>query len=211
MNVGELVTAVQRQFGDDSGVQITRPDIVRWINQAGIDIARKTECVQDHKQADSVSGDGSYSLPTDFIRMRRVTFNDKVIPSTTLDIADQDWMSRDIPSGVQGTPQYYYIWNSVLYLYPKPSQSSSGNLDIYYVRTPAAVSADEDIPEIPAKYHEFIVRYCLSKAKELNDEYDVARTVKVDYESDILDVKDEIARPNSRSYNAVRLLPGDDW
>src|ERR1700750_3164233 len=136
MMVSELVTAVQRQFGDDSGVQITRTDILRWINQAGIDIVRKTGCVQDHKQADAIATDGSYSLPDDFIAVRRVTFADVVLLPTTLDVADQDWMSRDVVPTGTGTPQNYYIWNNIIYLYPAPASNQTGALDIFYIRTP---------------------------------------------------------------------------
>jgi hypothetical protein len=211
MNVGEIVLAVQRQFGDDSGIQITRTDILRWINQACIDIARKVECVQDHKDTDSVSQDGSYILPTDMIRLRRVTYDNKVLQFTTLDVADQDWGARDVPPGTIGTPQFYYIWNNNIYLYPVPSASGDQNLDIWYIRTPAVLINDDDVLEIPARYHELITRYCLARAKELDEDQAVSNAVMADYEGQLSDAKDEMIRPNARSYNAVRLLPGDDW
>lgn len=212
MNSGEIVLAVQRQFGDDSGIQITATDILRWINQAGIDIARKTGCVLDHKETTSVANDGSYSLPDDCINVRRVTYSDEVLLQTTMEVADQDWTTRDKSPQVSGTPQYFYIWNNILYVYPVPSTSSTGILDIWYARIPAAVTdATAQTLEIPAKFHEMIVRYCLSRAKELNDEYDVAKLVMNDYNDMVLDAKDEVNRPGSRSYSAVRLLPGDDW
>lgn len=211
MNVGELVIAVQRQFGDDSGVQITQADIIRWLNQGGIDIVRKTGCVQDHKQTDSVATDGSYSLPNDFIAVRKVSYDNSVLQATTLDIADQDWGQRDVTPIQGGTPQYYYIWNGIIFLYPAPGAAGTGNLDIWYIRTPTILGGVNDTPEIPAKYHEALVRYALARAKELNDEHDVARVILADYENMLLDIKDETNRPYARSYNAVRLLPGDDW
>lgn len=211
MNVGELVTAVQRQFGDDSGIQITQTDIIRWLNQAQIDIVRKTGCLQDHKQTDSVANDGSYTLPEDTISVRRVTYNDKVLLSTTLDVADQDWGSRDVSPGVSGTPEFYYLWNNFIYLHPRPSAAVLGALDIWYIRTPATLVGVNDIPEIPAKFHEMLVRYALARAKELNEDTPVANAILADYENMILDALDEVNRPNSRSYSAVRLLPGDDW
>lgn len=211
MNVGELVTAVQRQFGDDSGIQITRTDILRWLNQGGIDLVRKTGCVQDHKQTDSVANDGSYTLPPDFISVRRVTYADIVLQPTTLDVADQDWTTRDLAPQPGGTPQFFHIWNNVIYLYPVPSTAQTGALDVFYIRTPTILVGDLDVPEIPAKFHEALVRFAVARAKELNDEYDLAKYIMQDYENMVMDIKDEVNRPMSRSYNAVRLLPGDDW
>lgn len=211
MNVGELVLAVQRQFGDDSGVQITQPDIIRWINQGQIDIVRKTGCLQDHKQTDSVANDGSYTLPEDVVAVRRVTYENKVLLSTTIDVADQDWGSREVSPGVSGTPQYYYIWNNFIYLHPMPQAAVVGGLDIWYIRTPAIVTGVNDIPEIPAKFHEMLVRFSLARAKELNEDIPEANTIMADYENMIMDALDETNRPNARSYSAIRLLPGDDW
>lgn len=210
MNLLGIVTRTQRQFGDDSGVQIYKTDIINWANDGQIDIVRRTECLQDHKETSSVAQDGSYSLPSDFLFMRKVTYDKLPLRPTTLELADQMWPEREVAISV-GTPQYYYIWGNILYLYPAPAQSGSGNLDIWYVRTPATMTGDFDIPEIPVAYHEAIVRYCLSRAKELDDSFSEASAIMKDYEQSIVEDKYEAQQQQADTYPAVRLLPGDDW
>jgi hypothetical protein len=208
VNVGEIVTSVQRQFGDDSGAQITQTDIIRWINQAMVDIARKTDCVQDHKEASVTAGDNNYGLPDDFLNVRKVTYNDSPLQSTTMEIADIMWPERMLSASGGGNPQYYYIWAKVLYLYPTPATTGSGNLDIYYSRLPAAVTGTLDVPEIPVTYHEDIEKYCLSKAKELDDSMDESALLKKIYDDRIIESRYE--ENKSDSYPSVRLVPGDD-
>lgn len=209
--VGEITTSVQRQFGDESGVQITTTDILRWINQAMIDIARKTDCVQDHKEASITSGDKSYGLPGDFINVRNVTYNGSPLRPTTMEIANIMWPQRDTIGGSSsGDPEWYYIWGNVLYLYPTPASSGSGNLDIYYSRLPTVVANPTDTPEIPVGFHEDIERYCLAKAKELDDQLDEAAAIRKDYTDRVMVSKFEEENPHADSYPAVRLVPGDD-
>lgn len=211
MNLGEIITAVQRQFGDESEVQVKKLDIIRWANQAGIDIARKTECVQDHAQTSSLTSDNSYTLPENYLGIRRVTYDDIVLQPTSMEIIDQDMPSRDKAPVQTGTPVQYYIWANTLYLHPAPQAGGTGNLDIFYYRTPALVSGNEDIIEIPAYYHEDVIRYCLARAKELDNDHDVSRVVMQEYNERIVQSMYEQQNPGSRSYPAVRLLPGDDW
>ena len=42
MLVSEIATRVKRQFGDESGSLIDDNDILRWCNDAQVDIIRKT-------------------------------------------------------------------------------------------------------------------------------------------------------------------------
>lgn len=209
MNLGDIHVAVQRQFGDDVEAQIKKTDITRWANQAAIDIARKTHCLQEHAETDSVPDDGSYELPSDFIALRRVTYDNKVLLQTTLDVADH-MTTRDMATG-RGVPSEFYVWDYRLYLLPIPEVAGSGNLDIWYVRYPVPLVAVEDVPEIPEKYHEMLVQRCLSRAHQVDEDYTSAAIVMKEYEEAIMEANSEESNPSSRSYNAVRLLPGDDW
>lgn len=46
MLVSEIATRVKRQFGDEAGAQIEDADILRWVNDAMIDIARTNNLLQ---------------------------------------------------------------------------------------------------------------------------------------------------------------------
>lgn len=209
MNVSEIKRAVKRQFGDESGAQITDEDIVRWINDAQVDIVRKTELVNEHRESGAVSGDGTYELPSNFMAMARVTFDNRLLPQRLL--RDLDLDSNGVDTVATGTPQSYYVWSNTLFLYPAPSASGSGNLDIWYVSRPTTMANDTDIPDLPVHMHEDIVRYCLVRAKELDDDYDGAKRMSEDYDSRIAQVIYESTSQPVDSYPAVRALPGDDY
>lgn len=207
MNLTEIITRVQRSFGDESGAQITTADIIRWANDAQVDIVRKTGLTNQHRETDVVLDDGSYALPDNFMQMIRVTLNGKVLPNRSLH--DLDLTSSEIDTAASGTPHAYYIWDNVIYLYPKPSAASVGGLDIWYVSRPATLEDVSDIPEVPIHMHEDIVRYCLARAKELDDDLEGAQVIMGDYETRLGQaVYESTSQPND-SYPAVRALPGD--
>jgi hypothetical protein len=206
MNLGNIKLAVQRQFGDESGAQITQSDITRWAHDAQVDIVRKTEVLQVHSETDVIKDDGSYDIPTDFIRIRRVTYNDKKLERIELEEVDALDKSRDKASS--STPLYYYMWGRQLWLYPKPSSAGQSNLDIYYLKMPTELVADQDVPEIPVHMHEDIVRYCLARAKELNEDDAKAQEVMMDYENRLTLSNDEANNPENDSYPAIRDIEG---
>lgn len=208
MNLGEIKTRVKRQFGDESGAQITDADIVRWVNDAQVDIVRRTEILQDHRETNVVSSDGSYELPSDFMFMVRATFDNHLLKQTRMQDIDFQTHSQDTTQA--GTPTAVYVWNRTIYLYPKPSVSGSANFDIWFVRAPVAVVVDGDVPEIPAYMHEDIIRFCLARARELDADLDGAERALSDYESRMNQARHELTTQPVDSYPAVRLSPGDD-
>lgn len=210
MNLGEIIAAVQVQFGDRGQTQILRADIVRWVNQAAIDIARKTHCVQEHAESSAVAGQSAYDLPVDFISMRRVTYDNMVLRESTLEDADRDLPARDT-GGYTGTPILYYIYDYKLYVLPTPTTPGTGNIDIWYTRYPVSLINDEDNPEIPAKYHELMVRYAFARAVEQDENFTVSTMLSKDYNDMIVEAKNEEDDLSSRTYPSVRLVAGDDW
>lgn len=211
MNLGEIVTRVQRQFGDESGAQITRSDIVNWANDGQLDIVRKTDSLQVHVETDAIKNDGSYDLPSTLIRIRRCTFNGKKLDRIELEALDQLHPDREVSDNNGGTPKYYYVWGSRLWVFPVPGSDGIGNLDVYYVKHPDPIISDQDIPEIPVHMHEDIVRYCLGRAKELDEEDAKAQEVMADYEARITLSRDEANSPENDSYPSVRDIDGGNW
>lgn len=210
MNLADIRTRVKRIFGDESGAQINDADIDRWANDGQLDIVRRTECLQALLELNTTAADGSYDLPDDVIKVRRVTYDGVLLSRMELEELDGIHRSRDANTPV-GTPSAYYIWARQLFLHPAPADGGTNNLDFYYVKTPPALVSGTDIPAIPLQMHEDIVRYCLARAKELDEEFKQADQVWSDYLMRMSMSVDEQHSPNADSYPAVRTLPGDDW
>lgn len=207
MNLGEIVTRVQRQAGDASGALFTRDDIVSWANEGQLIITRKTECLTKHKQTNIMSGDGSYELPDDFLFMKRVTLDDVRLTETSLD--DLDLRDPAIDTTGNASPSFWYQSDNVLFLFPKPALAGTGNLDIFYVRQPTLLVNDPDIPEIPLWMHKEIVQYCKAQAKELDDDVQGQTQAQALFDSNVSEAQYELHSQPVNSYPAVRSLPGD--
>lgn len=207
MILSDIILAVQRQFGDTSGAQISTADIIRWANEGQLEIVRKTECLQQHRETNVVLSDGSYELPSNFLMMKRVTLDNTLLKFRLLE--DLDNTSSGVDTSSSATPSYYYTWGNTLFLYPTPSTSGTGNLDIWYICSPTTLINNADIPDIPAWLHYEIVRYCLARAKELDDDMDNARVIYADYQGRLNEAQYELHSQPLDSYPAVRVLPGD--
>lgn len=169
MLVSDIVTRVQRQFGDESGAQIDANDVMRWINDAQKEIARQRQLLQVTTQVTVTSGTGSYALPTNILHLRSVRYDGTVLRPISLEEAEETVPSYDAGASIigSGTPSTYWVWGGLIYLYPIPNNSTSV-LKSYYTRIPVEVTLTSDTPELPVQYHPRIVDYCLAQAYELD-------------------------------------------
>jgi hypothetical protein len=169
MRVGDIIVRVQRQFGDDVQAQITEEDIVRWINDACLEIASNNSTNQGYFLGTTpvTSGVREYELPSDLLTLRSIRLdNKKLIASTYEQVSEID----DAMDSAVGKPTHYWIYNGKVNLYPTPHQDFP-TLTIMYVKTPDLLSASMKSiePDIPTQYHPRIVEYCIAQAAELDD------------------------------------------
>lgn len=169
MLVSEIATRVKRQFGDEAGAQITDADIIRWCNDAQREIAASNDLLQVIATTAVVAGTDQYTLPTDILTLRNVRYAGVKLrfltpeESTTLIGTDTTTI---------GTPTHYSIFANKIDLFPAPDTTSATNLQLYYTRQPVDVTVVGDTPELPLKYHNRIVEYCIAQAYELDDNYE---------------------------------------
>lgn len=179
MNLGEIRTRVQRIFGDESGVQITNEDVVRWLNDAQRNIVLENEnLLQTTAFTSGVAAQQEYTLPADLLILRGISYKS---PS---DVSYVKLMGLDRPkfdeyiggwdgsAYAQGTPLCYFVWDNKIEVFPIPEVASANGFKIWYNRKPTDVVADVDIPSIPEIYHMTLVDMCLSSAYEMDEDWD---------------------------------------
>lgn len=177
LSVAEIITRVQRQFGDEAEAQITQADIIRWINDAMREIANNNNLLQVKATANTTVNVNSYALPVGIARLHSVRFRGLVLQSTTQEQIDELIGATDltVQQGYPvGTPRYYWIWAGQINLYPAPDTTSTTDLELYYTRQAIPVDDPADIPEVPEQYHNRIVEYCLARAYELDENFFIA-------------------------------------
>ena len=177
MKVSDIITRVQRTFGDEAGVQLTTEDIIRFINDGVREIIYKNESLlQKTATANSVANQQDYSLPVDLLILRGISWKDSSetsyhkLKARSLNEFNEyidGWDGTDYGNGV---PVTYMVFEDQITLFPTPSTSTAAAMKIYYQRSPTDVVASIDTPDIPSIYHEIIVKYCLQQAYEMDED-----------------------------------------
>lgn len=199
----DVIDRVRSIMGDKASALFQDTEVLLWIDDASIDIAKKTLCLPTHSETDAVADDYSYELPNDYAGIRKVTFDGKGLIKTTAGEMDRDYPDRDI-TVISGTPWYFYIYVNMLFLYPAASSNGSGNLDIFYARTSEPLDDADSIIDLPVRFHSLVVRYALAMAKELAEEYTIAKMYMTDYETGVIAASGELDDQYMDSYPSVR-------
>lgn len=203
MLVSEIATRVKRQFGDESGSLIDDNDILRWCNDGQVDIVRKTAALISSQTTAVTVGTSNVTLPADFLSVKGVVLANNPLSLVSYEEGFVSYAS----SAVDAQPGMCYVLGNKLYF---NSQQASGNLVITYIRRPTVLTLVADTPEIPVQMHEDLVRFCLARAKELNEDLEGAAAAMSDYNTRTMYGTSEMATPDAASYNGIRVLAGDE-
>lgn len=160
LDVRSRLDEVSPRFYDDF-------ELIRWINQAMNDIARRTETIKQYNTSIMTqAGQAKYPMPTDMIRIHRVEFvpvgnSTNVYPVQASNHQEMDQYWGITPTIQQSYPSWYVLWgfppNVTMQLYPVPS--TGANLNIYYYRLPLPVSSATDLLEIPEGWQDAVGLY----------------------------------------------------
>jgi hypothetical protein len=116
----DIITRVQRQFGDEASVQIEEADIIRWINDAVLEICTQNDLTQATGTMNSVIGTTSYAFPSDLLQVRTIYYDNsrlRFFKKTEFD----EYINEQDPNEEQtGTPWLFTRWGTNFQLYPKP-------------------------------------------------------------------------------------------
>ncbi|MFF5977031.1 DUF6682 family protein [Streptomyces sp. NPDC012769] len=215
MNVQEVATRVKRTFGDESGVQITDDDIIRWINDAQEEIVIKNEGLMETTAlADIIQNQSEYSSPTNLSVLRSLKYNGYKLQQLTLNEFNEYLDGYEAPAMTSiygaGIPEVFTVWDGNITLFPKPNQSITGGLKIYYIKHPTAVATLADSLSVPLQYHTSIVNYCLQQAYELDEDAQKAALKKSQFDERMMDLNDRNKWIGQEYYPKITTLPEDE-
>lgn len=210
MDLSDIIIRVQREFGDDAGVQITPEDIVRWVEDAQLELAIKLECIiKNAAPITSVNGQASYPLPDDFFKFREVMYDNAILTKTTLAELDNINSGRLLPPVQNGVPYLYYNKGKTIFLHYVPNTSGLV-LNVEYVARPTAVvNTDSDL-EIPDEYHIMIVSYCMARARTLDGDFKESQNQMSIFEAKSAQAMTDSHWPFADEYPSIRT-PFEDY
>ena len=199
--VADVALVVKRQFGDESGTQISDGDIIRWCNMAQIEIIRLNKLNQATASVSSVVGTDSYTLPAvSMLSIEGVLYDNIRLAKTTIQAVQRSYMGATADSGIPG---YYYEWDDSLYVYPVPDAVAT--IKVFFIASPTAIIATTDALSVPDVYFETVVDYCLKFAYELDDDPQSVQMKEAQVQNRLTNLSGD----ESSYYSQISLI-GDD-
>ena len=185
--VGAVYDAVKRAFGDESGVQLTNSDIVRWINQAQVDISKQNQVLQTTATLPVTAGVATYSLTSVSPKIDSIAsllLDGRRIGNTPISQAEESISLAD-PEGTEtGAPQFWYAWGGDVTFWPKPNKNYT--MTIRYTAQPTDVnSTSSTILSLPDECFTDIVNFVLMKAYEMDENPEMMAIKQAEYSSSV--------------------------
>lgn len=186
MLVSDVVSRVRSAAGDTDALQFTDAQIYSWINDAVKECASTNQLLQKSATQTVVSGIGSYTLPTDILKLHSVKYDEGKLRIISLQQADEEF-TLDTTTG---TPVVGYIWANSINLYPIPDNSTK-NLTLMYTQYPADITSGADSIGLPIMYHRRIVDYCLAMVAEQDDNHTLYQAKMQEFHTGVQILKDD--------------------
>lgn len=205
----DVVTAVKRQFGDESGVEITDSDISRWVDDAQREILLNNPDINAAMvQINVTAGTTAYPLMSNvpnIFAIQSVHYDGEVIQNMSFVEAQQFIIRKDTG---EGAPTIWYERSGVLNLYPKPSADIVGGLSVFYNKLPTAVSALTDSLTVPDSYFKSVVDFCLTQAYLLDENAQLAQVTDAHFNNGMM-LRANKSDGNRNTYPTITMDPED--
>jgi len=169
MTFSELETAV-RHLLDEEVVANSHWSSTRlklWINEAQVDIARRlpapllTQLAETDKQ-NLAAGQAEYIFDKEFLKISNIIAYSRNAPILPLEYINAFSDNANyIPTT---TNPFTNVFGQTVTVYPTPIATIINGLVVYYIRPPADMVNNGDLPEVPEFTHRWIVTYAVYKA-----------------------------------------------
>lgn len=198
----ELAEHVKRQFGDESGVQITDTDILRWINDGIRELSVKLRPLKGKASTTTVVGQANYSLPSgSAVQIESIHIGNRKIEGVSFAQAEE---SMGGSQKLSGAPSFWYEWGGEVTFWPEPSTVEP--ITIFYTRMPDAITDMAALLPIPDKHYESVIAFVLSRAYELDEQFDAANVQRNLFLSRIGEQVDEELTGQTLTYPTITFV-----
>lgn len=207
--VSDVATYVKRQFGDESGVQITDDDVLRWVNSGQAEIANVNGLLQASANKTLIVGTNNYALGSDMaiesirslhcsnIKLKYLNFNDY-----------ETYVTDNDPDGTRtGKPEIWTEWGGQVLLYPAPD--SAYTLTVYYRAAPTPATDQTSLLSLPDKYFQRVIDYVMAQAFELDENFN-AHEAKLDrLDSKLVSMSGDEDKGSTDTYHKITIMEDD--
>jgi len=211
MTLTQLISLCRLKVPAAPADVISDDDVTLILNNAALEIARKTKCLPTYATFDTVADQIEYdllSLISDYLcpldkDLQRVYYYDgsnyEPLDIVTLGYLDKNhlnWQADD-----SADPERCVIFGDTLYLHPPASSAITDGILFYYCKKPQPMDATHPYPfggasEIPrlTPYHPILVTYYEIEAYEILDKPDRVEKAKNKYVAQLKTMIAELRR-----------------
>jgi len=207
--VSDVATDVKRTFGDEASVQVNDSDIVRWVNEAQIEIVSKNQILAANATTPSIVNVYDYDVSgLNIQNIHSIHYNGTKLKALSF-VDFEDLVLKDDPyRNAAGIPELWARWGNSVTLYPTPN-SSGTDIKIYYYALPTmAVDVASDL-SLPDNYYPRILEYVLAKAYEMDENFAASDNKISRFDSNLVSMMGDEAQPAQDTYSVITVRPED--
>lgn len=202
-----VATSVKRQFGDESGVQVTDPDIIRWINDGQREITQKNRVLKGTATIVAVANQAEYTLPeANIAAIESIHWNG--IPVPGIPYAEVEKFITDYPhtatNAGTGVPRMWYEWGGLVTFWPTPA--SADNIKLLYTKMPDEITSLADTLSLPDKYFNILVDYVLSQAYSMDEDWEASNFKGQQFTANLDTTADDERTTSSMVYPTISIV-----
>ena len=146
----------------------TQAEIFDLIYDAELELSMEA-LVIENKDATITTVDGTrtYAFPSLTIAIKRIEYDGQKLEK--IDFRDDDRLTLSNSAvATKGTPQYYEMFNDVIFLRPVPD--SAKTLTIYLYQEPVLLTTAATALSVPTRYHSYLVDFVVSMMAAKDDD-----------------------------------------
>lgn len=216
MNKAAIVNDLKRMIGP--GVEVDDTGLAVWVNDAYMYMVDEITKVNpdfftDTATNTTTTGRSEYDLPSDFEKMIMVNAQydgqwTRVLPIPLINnvpvLADTSLYTQ-----YTAAQPGFYIYGDQLGMIPA-ALNDTDTIKLWYVYTPAELSADSDTPEFPAKYHHIIKLGAYANYLDQDDEHVAAENMRRRFERRVEEMVEGISENQVDQPKSVSITQNMD-
>ena len=209
--LNDVIEEIRRTFGDESSIQVTDNDIIRWTNAAQREILINNRILRATGTTVSVADQAAYNI-TDLkiVAIQSIHYKNNKVEYRSFQEAEEFILQTDPDRTSRGTPEIWYEWGGTINFYPVPD-SSDEVITVYYVKEPEPVSVDSPALSVPDSYYENVIQYVMSRAYELDEDMPNAQVKRGEFAERLTLLGEQEATPQQDFYPVITELAEDSW
>lgn len=208
--VNDVLTDVKRTFGDESAVQVSDADIIRWINVAQREILITNRILRATGTTDITAGVSTYQMiALKIVSIQSIHYKGRKLQNRSFQEAEEYIQKQDPLLTVNSDPILWYEWGGTINLYPVPTDTVVGGLVVYYIKEPTLLTVAADLLSVPDSYYESVVRYVMARAYELDEDTEGIQLKMGAFTAGLNSLSDQETDANNDVYPRITVLAED--